>query len=68
MGYNRSNNIMAKTVTQVLDNKDDSGSGGLITVIATDENGKQTTASYSYSYSGNRQDAIDRATKKAIEG
>ena len=54
-----------KEVTQVIETKNESGSGGTVTVITTYESGNQT-ATRSYDYDSYRSDAIEKATQDSL--
>ncbi len=58
--------IMAKSVTQIIETSDGMG-GGSVTVIVTDDNGRQSTATENYYYAFPKADAIAKATEEALK-
>ena len=58
---------MSRQVTQIIDNKEENGYSGTVTVITIDDNGRQY-ASTEYYTSGypTKEDAIEKATQDAL--
>jgi hypothetical protein len=69
MGYNRQKFIMPGEVTQIIKTDNGDGTGNVI-VVATDDSGKQTTASENYNnhFSYNSEENVTtRTTQEALD-
>ena len=59
---------MSRQVTQIIDNKEENGYSGTVTVITLDDNGRQYASTEYYTSSGypTKEDAIEKATQDAL--